>query len=484
MKGRVMEPENKFKLGGPLTDSDASAYVVREADHEVVKYLQSMEYVLIIEPRQQGKTSLVNRLMYSSVLGDTIIAYIDVSSCDHSNETGWYKTLCKRALEQLSINSDDQKNKISVPQNSIEWRDFLHHIASHVHSLSKKLVIILDEIGSAKFENVTGFYIVLRDIYNSRQAENIFKSVTFMLVGAFHPSNLIEDDSISPFNVAQQVRLKDFTSDQIATFLSSIIEKEELVSLIAARVYFWTSGQPYLTQLLCSLIDSKSTPEDVDNKVHLLFKSDKKHLPPLFKKLNANAKLIEYVNRLLAGEKIKFYPTANPKQADLELLGFVSDDAEGNCCIKNRIYQLGLKSSIDQKSFDVFLCHNTTDKAEVKIIGEQLKSNGILPWLDEWELPPGLPWQRLLEQQIESIHSAAVFVGKDGIGPWQGLEIEAFLREFIKRGCRVIPVLLTSAPAKPDLPVFLGGMGWVDFRQKDLDPLKRLIWGITAKKPE
>jgi len=477
-----METQSNFKIGGPLTDDEALVYVVRDADHDVVKYLQSMEYVLIIEPRQQGKTSLVNRLIYSSVLGDTVIVYVDVSSCDHTNELSWYKTLCKRILEQAGIDVDGQ-SKISVPKNSVEWRDFLHEIATQVHGVNKKLVVVLDEIGSAKFDNVTGFYVVLRDIYNSRQAETIFKSLTFMLVGAFHPSNLIDDDSISPFNVAQQVRLKDFTAEQIAKFLSSIVE-DEVASLLADRVYFWTSGQPYLTQLLCSLLDGKSTSEDVDNKVHLFFKIDKKHLPPLFKKLSIDTKQTEYLIRLLDGEKIKFYPTANSRQADLELLGFISDDVEGNCCIKNRIYQLGLKIFIGQKQFNVFLCHNSADKAEVKIIAEQLKVNKLLPWLDEWELPPGLPWQRLLEQQIEQIHSVAVFVGKDGIGPWQRFEIEAFLQEFVERGCPVIPVLLTTAPKEPALPIFLKSFTWVDFRKKDPDPLKRLIWGITGHNPE
>ena len=39
------------------------------------------------------------------------------------------------------------------------------------------------------------------------------------------------------------------------------------------------------------------------------------------------------------------------------------------------------------------------------------------PWLDEWKLRPGLPWQPLLEEQIGKIKSAAVFVGKNGRGP-------------------------------------------------------------------
>ena len=85
-----------------------------------------------------------------------------------------------------------------------------------------------------------------------------------------------------------------------------------------------------------------------------------------------------------------------------------------------------LKGKIETNDFDVFLCHNNKDKPEVKKIGERLKELGIYPWLDEWELQPGKSWQRSLEQQITQIKSAAVFVGKDGIGPWQQEELEAF----------------------------------------------------------
>lgn len=86
--------------------------------------------------------------------------------------------------------------------------------------------------------------------------------------------------------------------------------------------------------------------------------------------------------------------------------------------------------------FDVFLCHNSQDKPAVKQIGQELRERGLVPWLDVWELRPGLPCQRELEDQIENTGAAAVFVGKDGLGPWQTLEIEALLREFVKRGCR------------------------------------------------
>jgi small GTP-binding protein len=134
------------------------------------------------------------------------------------------------------------------------------------------------------------------------------------------------------------------------------------------------------------------------------------------------------------------------------------------------------------KDFDVFLCHNNADKLEVIEIGMQLKAQGILPWLDEWELPPGRPWQKLLEKQIAKIKSAAVFIGSEGIGPWQEQELEAFLREFVRRDVPVIPVILPTAPTTPALPVFLSGMTWVDFRKQDSKQLERLIWGITGER--
>ncbi len=141
-----------------------------------------------------------------------------------------------------------------------------------------------------------------------------------------------------------------------------------------------------------------------------------------------------------------------------------------------------LQGKIATGDFDVFLCHNNKDKPAVKAVGEKLKEYGILPWLDEWELPPGRPWQPLLEKQIDKIKAAAVFVSKNDMGPWQKQELYAFLNEFVNRGCPVIPVILPGSRKVPELPIFLKGMTWVDFRDQDSDALKRLIWGITGQR--
>lgn len=123
------------------------------------------------------------------------------------------------------------------------------------------------------------------------------------------------------------------------------------------------------------------------------------------------------------------------------------------------------------EQFDVFLCHNSKDKPAVIQVAQQLQDKGIKPWLDIWHLRPGFSWQRALEQQIDQIVSAAVFVGGSGLGPWQSQEIDAFLRAFVNRQCPVIPVLLPDAPEEPKLPLFLQGLMWVDFRLQYPEPM-------------
>lgn len=133
--------------------------------------------------------------------------------------------------------------------------------------------------------------------------------------------------------------------------------------------------------------------------------------------------------------------------------------------------------------FDVFLSHNSKDKPAVRQIAEVLKQRGLKVWLDEWELVPGRPWQEALEEIIQTTRTAAVLVGKDGLGPWEIPEMRGCLSEFVKRKLPVIPVLLPNASKQPDLPFFLKLFTWVDLRSGlTKDGLDQLEWGITGVK--
>jgi hypothetical protein len=120
-----------------------------------------------------------------------------------------------------------------------------------------------------------------------------------------------------------------------------------------------------------------------------------------------------------------------------------------------------------EKNFDVFLCHNSQDKDDVRKTSEALKREGIRPWLDEEQIQPGRAWQDELEACIPTIASVAIFVGESGFGPWQNVEARAFIQEFVKRQCPVIPVILPDSTIVPQLPIFLKQLMWVDFRKKD-----------------
>ena len=143
---------------------------------------------------------------------------------------------------------------------------------------------------------------------------------------------------------------------------------------------------------------------------------------------------------------------------------------------------------VDDSQFDVFVCHNGSDKPSVRRLVKVLQEKGVKAWLDEEQLRPGMRWQDSLDEVIEKCRSAIVCVGETGLGPWEQAELNALLRRFVddrKHGgsIPVIPVLLPGAPGDVVLPIYLQMFTFVDLRD-GLKPLgiDRLTWGITGMK--
>jgi hypothetical protein len=339
-----MSPD-PFKASGPLSADDAEIYIQRQADAEVLTHLRKMDYILLIEPRQQGKTSLLAWLKTTLDPLQYIFVYVDISNLSYDNEQAWLTGLW---TELRSCFPDVLKNAGSISlKNRQEWHDNLRTIAQLGHKNSLQVVIALDEVG--RMANVgwaEPFFIGLRTAYNQRAFVPTWKRVTFILSGAFHPRDLIADDRISPFNIAQRVRLSDFTLDQVRKLVSKGNWPAEQTGALAERIHYWADGQPYLTQLLCSYLGPEAMSEDVDAGVERLRREDENHLPPILERLRADEKLCEYVVKVLAGERVKFSPRENPRQTRLELLGIIKADGEGCCKIRNRIYEQALAEAM------------------------------------------------------------------------------------------------------------------------------------------
>lgn len=120
------------------------------------------------------------------------------------------------------------------------------------------------------------------------------------------------------------------------------------------------------------------------------------------------------------------------------------------------------------RAFDVFFSYSTRDHAAVERIARDLTGYGIRIFLDRWYLTPGQPWPQALEQTISACSAVAVFIGGEGLGPWQQRERDLALdRQGREPGFPVIPVLLTRAD--PALG-FLKLNTWVDLSAGVSDP--------------
>ncbi len=137
---------------------------------------------------------------------------------------------------------------------------------------------------------------------------------------------------------------------------------------------------------------------------------------------------------------------------------------------------LSAKRSI--RSFDAFLCHNVQDTPVVLTIAERMLQQGLLPWLDVWDAPPGTLWQMILSEDFERCKATVVFVGQSGIGPWQNMEIQTMLDDFTRRNRPIIPVFLPGTGQVAAIPPFLRNYTSIDLRKSEADGLQQIIDAI------
>lgn len=332
-----------FKVGGPLSVSDAT-YVERDADRDALMHLQSMQYLLITEPRQQGKTSFLARLCANYDPQSFVMGYVDMSDLSYETEQAWFTDLCNKLSDHLEVVFGKELPAISTSRQ--EWRGYLRSLASLAHARSLRVVVALDEIGvMAKMSWAEPFFVSLRTFFDERAFVPFYERVTFILAGAFHPPDLIRNETISPFNVAQRLRLRDFTAAQVRELVGKGEWREAQANDLAQRIHYWTNGQPYLVQWLCAHLGQEATPADVNAAVEQLRQEDSNHLSTMIDRLGQDTKLLDYIKRIQNGERIKFYPPHLRWQAQLELLGVLSKDETGSCAIRNRICDVALREA-------------------------------------------------------------------------------------------------------------------------------------------
>jgi len=465
-----------FQTGGPLP-SNSSVYVERKADEAALRHLHQMHYLQLTEPRQQGKTSLIYRLRSKLSDSEYVFVYVDAEGLKPDDYPDWYAMLTRRLTAQLEF-SPDLRSCFSedCPLHSLVWRDCLAHVARAGQRKFKRIVIALDEIGSVPAEWAESFFRVLREVYVVREVEPYFKHITFVLAGAFDPRDLITDSKISPFNVAQRVHLEDFSPDKIGQLVAHLGLPAGQSSQVAERLAYWTDGQPYLVQKLCSyLTESKDTVDAsaVNAAVERFFHEDTNHLPRISKDLQADPELLDYARGVIAGD-VKFSPAVNPAHFQLaHVIGVIKPDEHGFCRIRNRMCERALAEigvppdtnpdeeiqhqPQDEFQYDAFISYSHHNSAWVRnTLLPHLEHEGLRVCIDFRDFELGAPSLVNMENAVErSCKTLLVLTPNWVTGEWT--EFEALLiqtKDPAGRGRRILPLMVQACDLPPRLEVF------------------------------
>jgi hypothetical protein len=149
-------------------------------------------------------------------------------------------------------------------------------------------------------------------------------------------------------------------------------------------------------------------------------------------------------------------------------------------------------SHIEPKRYDAFLSYNSLDRRAIEQVAGRLKAEHLNLYLEEWELPPGREFQPVLARALHASRTCVVFLGPNGLGPWQKQELQVAIdKRAREEQFHVIPVLLPGAerPRRGDVAhlEFLINASWIEFL-KTLDDersFQKLVWGITGtRRPE
>lgn len=133
--------------------------------------------------------------------------------------------------------------------------------------------------------------------------------------------------------------------------------------------------------------------------------------------------------------------------------------------------------------FGVFMYCNHVDLEEVLQIAQQLRKNGIEPWLVLEKATTGRPWVEALMRDIDHVNAVGIFIGKAG-PKWREKEQASVASEFAQRKRPIIPVYLPNCPADAgDFIDDLTPYPVVDFRQPETEPIEHLIEGISGRRP-
>jgi len=125
----------------------------------------------------------------------------------------------------------------------------------------------------------------------------------------------------------------------------------------------------------------------------------------------------------------------------------------------------------------IFISYSHENKEFVDKLTMQLVAHNVNIWLDRWELNIGDSLLAKIQEAVNGANALLVILSKTSVASdWCKNEINAgLLRELEERHVLVMPVMLEDC----DVPIFVRGKLYADFRKSFDDGLRTILEGIA-----
>jgi len=295
----------------PLDDTD---YATRAFELQLVKEVQAGKWVLLLGPRQHGKTSAFLRLREKLSSHSTSTALVDLQRAPPFKGYAELVTWFGRAV------AAELQNKAEIPETD----DLSVCLLAALPKGNGPVVILIDEASNVKDDDWrNSFYGQLRAIANDRAVAkdgDIARRLRFVFAGTFRPERLVAEAN-SPFNTCERIETSDLTVDDIVTLAADAGLSDPPGAAMA--IYAAVGGQPFLNQKL--ILDAIGTDNElaaIENSLAALRDGSGDHITNLFRKVASDDSLVAIVATLLEKGKLPV-EAGNEDQRYLVVLGML-----------------------------------------------------------------------------------------------------------------------------------------------------------------
>jgi AAA-like domain len=366
-----------FCTGGPVGEGEV--YVARDGDEQLYGHLREGKYAYVLGPTQLGKTSLAFRVMRrledeGERRGEPVVcAYLDFNSIGVSTSPGnWFSAVIQELRRELHLPLPPARESGGslVPSSAMPPASRLEaFLRDEVLPLEKRVFLFLDELNTLLTLDATlreDFLSAFRAIHARRgPTANEARRFCVCFLGITSPDELITSPNRSPFNVAEAVRLADFTEVEArSAFLAALEGRVPEPASVFEAVFRYTNGHPYMSQRLCdevirqreeregrsSLPPPATAEERVQRAVQEAFLWTGRFTEPNLSTVERRLRetpaerrmaMLEIYRKLLHRERIQAN-LDDPAQMDLRLAGMVSEESRGSSArlrVRNRIFR-------------------------------------------------------------------------------------------------------------------------------------------------